>query len=81
MANVHSGTKAGTAGGTLLSVLSQIHSGDVVQTCVLAAVGATVSFVVSLLLKWGVEVIKVKGRSDWAAFFCVLLSACVSPFQ
>lgn len=64
MANHHSGTKAGTVGGTLLSVLSQINSGDVFQTCVLAAVGATVSFVVSLLLKRGGEVFKGKGRSE-----------------
>lgn len=45
------GTKAGTAGGTLLSVLVNINSGDILHTCVLAAVGAVVSFTVSILLK------------------------------
>jgi mannitol-specific phosphotransferase system IIBC component len=53
MANLVSGggTKAGTAGGTLLSVLVNINSGDILHTCVLAAVGALVSFTVSILLK------------------------------
>jgi len=53
MANLVSGggTKAGTAGGTLLSVLVNINSGDILHTCVLAAVGAIVSFTVSILLK------------------------------
>ena len=53
MANLVSGggTKAGTAGGTLLSVLVNINSGDILHTCVLAAVGAVVSFTVSILLK------------------------------
>jgi mannitol-specific phosphotransferase system IIBC component len=39
------------AGGTLLSVLANLHSGELVKTAVLAAVGATVSFIVSCLLK------------------------------
>lgn len=53
MANLVSGggMKAGTAGGTLLSVLVNINSGDILHTCVLAAVGAVVSFTVSILLK------------------------------
>lgn len=53
MANLVSGggTKTGTAGGTLLSVLVNISSGDILHTCVLAAVGAVVSFTVSILLK------------------------------
>lgn len=41
------GTKAGTAGGTLLTVLANISTGDLVHTSVLAAVGALVSFTVS----------------------------------
>lgn len=48
----HHGAAAGTVGGTLLSVLANIHSGDISKTIVLAAVGAVVSFVVSLGLKW-----------------------------
>lgn len=48
----HHGTAAGTAGGTLLSVIATIQSGDVTKTIVLAAIGAVVSFGVSLGLKW-----------------------------
>ena len=48
----HHGTAAGTAGGTLLSIFATIQSGDVTKTIVLATVGAVVSFVVSLGLKW-----------------------------
>ncbi|SHN11666.1 hypothetical protein SAMN04488057_10721 [Cyclobacterium lianum] len=53
MANLVSGggTRAGTVGGTLLSVLANINSGDILHTCILAAVGALVSFTVSILLK------------------------------
>lgn len=42
--------KLATLGGTLLS-LTGIESTEVVKTAVLAAIGATVSFVVSLALK------------------------------
>jgi len=42
---------AGTAGGTLLSVITNIHIGDIGKTALLAAIGAIVSFCVSLLLK------------------------------
>ena len=44
--------KAGTASGTVLSILPNILSEDIVKTIILAALGATVSFTVSLLLKW-----------------------------
>lgn len=44
-------TKAGTAGGTLLSIFANINSEDLIKTAVLAAVGAVVSFAVTLLLK------------------------------
>lgn len=44
-------TKTGTAGGTLLTIFANIKSEDVVKTCVLAAIGAVVSFVVTLSLK------------------------------
>ena len=43
--------KAGTASGTVLSILPNIFSEDVVKTIILAALGASVSFTVSLLLK------------------------------
>lgn len=48
----HSGTIAGTAGGTILAVFSSINSEDVVKTVVLALIGAAVSFGGSLFLKW-----------------------------
>ncbi len=41
----------GTASGTLLSMMPNIASEDIVKTIILAVVGALVSFVVSLLLK------------------------------
>lgn len=43
--------KTGTAGGTALVLLLQISSGELLKTAVLAAVGAAVSFTVSLALK------------------------------
>ncbi|MFY7963520.1 MAG: hypothetical protein ACOVO1_01375 [Chitinophagaceae bacterium] len=49
--NPNSSAKAGTIGGTLLTVFYNIKSEDVVKTIVLASIGAVVSFVVSLLLK------------------------------
>jgi len=42
---------AGTAAGTVLSIVPNISSEDVLKTIVLAIVGAIVSFTVSLLLK------------------------------
>jgi len=45
------GTATGTIGGTLLSIAANISSGDLFRTVILAAVGAFVSFTVSVLLK------------------------------
>jgi hypothetical protein len=45
-------TKINTAGGLFLSVLPNLHSEDVLKTVFLAAIGAIVSFVLSLLLKF-----------------------------
>ena len=45
------GTTAGTLGGTFTCILCSQHLEDLVHTSFLACVGATVSFVVSLLLK------------------------------
>lgn len=56
------GTKAGTAGGTLLTVLSNISTGDLVHTSVLAAVGALVSFTVSIILKWLIKALSKRNR-------------------
>lgn len=46
-----SSTKAGTAGGTLLTIFVNIHSEDVLKTAILAAIGAVVSFYVTRCLK------------------------------
>ena len=47
----NTGTKAGTIGGTLLTICYNINSEDITKTIVLAGIGAVFSFVVSLLLK------------------------------
>jgi hypothetical protein len=44
-------TKAGTLGGTLLTIFANISSADLIKTSVLAALGALVSFGVTLGLK------------------------------
>lgn len=43
---------AGTAGGTFLSIIPNLNSEDVVRTVILAALGAIVSFTISVLLKF-----------------------------
>lgn len=43
--------RAGTASGTLLSVMPNILSEDIAKTIILAVVGAVISFSVTLLLK------------------------------
>ncbi|MBK7652059.1 MAG: hypothetical protein IPJ20_16910 [Flammeovirgaceae bacterium] len=48
----HGGTVAGTAGGTLLTIFANIHSEDIVKTAVLACIGAVVSFIISITMKW-----------------------------
>jgi hypothetical protein len=45
-------TLVGTAGGTFLSIVPNLHSEDVLKTVLLAAVGAIVSFGISLVLKF-----------------------------
>jgi mannitol-specific phosphotransferase system IIBC component len=40
------------AGGTLLIILANINSADILKTAVMAVVGAIVSFFVSLCLQW-----------------------------
>lgn len=44
--------KAGTIGGTLLTIVANIRSEDLVKTGILAAVGAVVSFGVTMFLKF-----------------------------
>lgn len=43
--------KTGTAAGTLLSIVPNLHSEDILKTVVLAVVGAVVSFSATLILK------------------------------
>jgi len=47
----NSSTVMGTAGGTFLSILPSLQSTDIIKTVVLAAIGAVVSFTISLVLK------------------------------
>lgn len=47
--------KAGTAGGVLTILITQISSADILKTAILTSVGAIVSFSVSMLLKWVVK--------------------------
>ncbi len=47
----NTGTKAGTIGGTLVTLFANIHKDDIYKTIVLAGIGAAVSFCVSHLLK------------------------------
>ena len=44
-------TKAGTIGGTLISIFCNLHKEDVAGTVTLAGLGALVSFLVSILMK------------------------------
>jgi len=44
--------RAGTISGTLLEIVPTILSEDIGRTIIVAVVGAVVSFLVSLLLKW-----------------------------
>lgn len=58
------GTKAGTIGGTLLTIVANLDSSDLVRTVILATVGAVVSFVISLGLKLVVKWLKSSTGSD-----------------
>jgi hypothetical protein len=51
-------TKAGTIGGTFLSIFFNIDNEDLVKTGILAAIGALVSFSVTLFLKFLIKRIK-----------------------
>jgi len=45
-------TRRGTLSGTILVLLLGIRGDDLLKTAVLAALGAVVSFAVSLALRW-----------------------------
>ncbi|MEO6668536.1 MAG: hypothetical protein ABIN36_03600 [Ferruginibacter sp.] len=53
-------TKAGTFGGILLVLLFRINKEDLLASALLAAVGATVSFGVSVFLKFVLKRLKRK---------------------
>ena len=48
-------TLIGTAGGTFLSVVPNLHSEDVLKTVLLASIGAIVSFAISMALKFFIK--------------------------
>jgi len=50
--HISSGTVLGTVSGTALTIAVNIDSSDLVKTALLAAVGAVISFITSLVLKW-----------------------------
>jgi len=56
--NIESKTILGTVSGTTLTILANIGTSDIIKTAVLAAIGAVVSFCVSVLLKWLVRKFK-----------------------
>ena len=56
--NIESGTILGTVSGTVLTVMVNVGSSDILKTVILASLGAVVSFSVSLLLKWLVHKFK-----------------------
>jgi hypothetical protein len=51
-------TKAGTIGGTFLSIFFNIDNEDLLKTGILAAIGAVVSFSVTLFLKFLIKRMK-----------------------
>jgi hypothetical protein len=48
-------TLIGTAGGTFLSVVPNLHSEDILKTVLLASIGAIVSFALSMALKFFIK--------------------------
>jgi hypothetical protein len=55
-------SKAGTAGGIVIILLVNINSGEILKTILLSAVGAAVSFTVSITLKWIIHRFKKTNR-------------------
>lgn len=52
------GTLAGTAGGTLLTILFSLRTEEVAKTVILACIGAITSFLISLVIRWLVKKIR-----------------------
>lgn len=57
-----SGMRAGTIGGTVVAIIANIAAAELFKTAVLAAVGAAVSFSISVVMKWAVNKIGKKKR-------------------
>ena len=58
-------TKAGTVSGTLLTIFVNLRYEDVLKTAILAALGAFVSFFVSVGLKYLLRTMKNHRRRKW----------------
>lgn len=57
---VDGSTKAGTIGGTLLILFINLRTEEVLKTAILAAIGAVVSFTISMMLKLLIKKIRRK---------------------
>ena len=58
--HINTPTRSGTIGGTLIAVMLNIFSNDIIRTIGFAAIGATVSFFVSLGWKWLIKKYKTR---------------------
>jgi hypothetical protein len=56
--HIENDTIAGTVGGTVLSAIPNLDTGDVLRTLILATVGAVASFLATQFLKWILKRIK-----------------------
>jgi mannitol-specific phosphotransferase system IIBC component len=56
------GTKAGTIGGTLIVIFANIAVAEMIKTAFLAAIGAVVSFIISVLMNWVMKKMKKKKK-------------------
>lgn len=57
---MNTSVRNGTISGTLLTIAATINKDDILKTAILAAIGAVVSFMVSLLLKQCIRMIQKK---------------------
>ncbi len=57
-----SGMRAGTIGGTVVAIITNIAVAEIFKTAILAAVGAVVSFSISVLMKWVVNKIRMRKK-------------------
>jgi hypothetical protein len=53
--NIDVNTRTGTIGGTMVAIFLNVFANDIVRTIGFAALGATVSFFVSLGWKWAIK--------------------------